>query len=166
MANRLLPLKEKSLKTFYRVIEVPAPLAGMPLPSDATDWSALAEKGFKYVVSLESTSPSYNPAPLTVLCAVELEDLYMRPGPRDPKREVMLITKVVKTVMAKLNNGEGVVIHCYGGRGRTGTVIGCILKKLGYDSREIVTYLDILHKHRGKEGWPESPWQSKLVERF
>ena len=62
--------------------------------------------------------------------------------------------------------GEGVAVHCGFGTGRTGTVIGCILKILGFESRQILEHLDELHKARGRPGWPESPWQARLVEEF
>jgi protein-tyrosine phosphatase len=55
------------------------------------------------------------------------------------------------------------VVHCVGGRGRTGTVLGCVLRELGHSPGEVVDFLDRVHKARGKAGWPESPWQGQLV---
>lgn len=166
MANRLLPLSDEFPELFYRVPGAPAPLAGMPFPPKDFDWKSIAGMGFKHVVCLETASPSYKPAPLKVLYAVELDDLCFVPAPRDPKREKMLIEKAVMMIMMKLDASEGVVVHCRGGTGRTGTVIGCVLKKLGYKNREILSYLDHLHKQRGRDGWPEAPWQAQLVQRF
>jgi len=166
MKNRLLPLEEKSPRKFYRVIDTPALLAGMPIPPGDMDWKALADKGIKYVVSLESESPLYDPSPLKLLYATKLNDLVLGNPPNDPKGEELLIRKAVTLITAKLKAGEGVVVHCWGGTGRTGTVIGCVLKELGYEGREIVRYMDLLHKQRGREGWPEASWQAQLVERF
>ena len=53
-----------------------------------------------------------------------------------------------------------------GGTGRTGTVIGCVLRVLGRPAPQVICYLDDLNKARGKLGWPEAKWQAELVERF
>jgi protein-tyrosine phosphatase len=86
--------------------------------------------------------------------------------PHDPKQEANLIQEATHAVVSKLQQGEGVVVHCVGGTGRTGTVIGCVLCALGISALKVVTYLDQLHKARGKPGWPESAWQFQVVERL
>jgi protein-tyrosine phosphatase len=59
--------------------------------------------------------------------------------------------------------GEGVVVHCAGGTGRTGCVLGCALVRLGYTPSDVIAYLDDLHTIRAR-GWPESPWQAAVVQ--
>jgi protein-tyrosine phosphatase len=54
-------------------------------------------------------------------------------------------------------------VHCMGGRGRTGTVIGVALVMLGHDADDTVAYLDRVARARGRRGWPESPWQANVV---
>jgi hypothetical protein len=38
------------------------------------------------------------------------------------------------------------------------------LREIGHEASEIVTFLDAVHKLRGKQGWPESEWQQRVVE--
>ena len=151
---------------FYWILRQPAPLAGMAHPSPRTPWRALAELGLHHVVCLTAPGPTYDPTPLTLAHATGLQDLYGGKFPRHPIREECLIHEAVHVVVSKLQNGEGVLVHCAGGTGRTGTVMGCVLRALGFSTAEVVTHLDHLHKARGQPGWPESPWQSEVVERF
>lgn len=150
---------------FYWVLQEPAPLAGMPYPSPRTPWTAIAEAGFTHVVCLTESPPAYDPAPLNLLHAVELEDLVFGDPPREPEQEASRIREATTAVIGALQVGEGVVVHCYGGRGRAGTVLGCILRALGYEAGEVCDYLDRLHKARGKTGWPEAEWQAEIVGR-
>jgi len=75
------------------------------------------------------------------------------------------IRLVACAIVGCLQQGEGVIVHCAGGRGRTGTVLGCVLRELGHPADEIVAFLDGIHKRRGKPGWPEAAWQREVVER-
>lgn len=139
---------------FYWVLDSPAPLAGMRYPRPDFPWSEVARAGFARLVALHPGD--YDPAPLTLLSSEKLEDLVHGGPPRSSDREREKIAGIVRSVVAALQSGDGVVVHCVGGRGRTGTV-------LGYVSREVVEFLDRVHKARGKAGWPESPWQDQLV---
>ena len=44
-------------------------------------------------------------------------------------------------------------------------MLGCVLRGLGYEAAEVITFLDSVHKLRGKAGWPEADWQREVVER-
>ncbi len=151
---------------FYWVLQQPAPLAGMPYPSTHTPWAAIAEAGFSHVVCLNESPPAYDPAPLSLLHSVELEDLVLGDPPQNPEQETERIRVAATAGLSKLEAGEGVIVHCYGGRGRAGTVLGCMLRELGYVAAEICDYLDRLHKSRGKTGWPEATWQAEMIDRF
>ncbi len=151
---------------FYWVLRHPAPLAGMPYPSPRIPWTAIAAAGFTHIVCLNESPPAYNPAPLNLLHAVELEDLVFGDPPAVPELEEERIREAVAMALGKLEAGEGVIVHCYGGRGRAGTVLGCILRCLGHASADVCDYLDRLHKARGKTGWPEAAWQAEMVEQF
>jgi hypothetical protein len=151
---------------FYCVLQQPAPLAGMPYPSPRTPWHELSAAGFRHVICLEGDGPTYDPSPLIVSHRASLQDLYGGGSPRHPEQEERLIHEVARAVARRLQMGDGVVVHCAGGTGRTGTVIGCVLRGMGVSALEVITYLDHLHKARGRSGWPESAWQSLVVQRF
>jgi protein-tyrosine phosphatase len=123
-------------------------------------------KGFSHVICLTDNRPQYDPTPLTIAHAVKLEDLSHGEPPQNPKKEEHLIRQAVSAVAGKFFAGEGIIVHCEGGTGRTGTVIGCFLCAMGIPSSEVLAYLDGLNKSRGRRGWPESDWQKQIVERF
>jgi rhodanese/phosphatase family protein len=151
---------------FYWVLQQPAPLAGMSYPSPRTPWQDLAAAGFRHVVCLTGAGPGYEPAPLIISHSTNLQDLYGGGSPRQPEEEETLVAEAALAVVRRLQAGDGVVIHCAGGTGRTGTVMGCVLRVFGASAMEVITYLDQLHRARGKSGWPESVWQAQVVQRF
>lgn len=141
-------------------------MAGMPRPSDQTPWKTFYDSGFRRIVCLADAKPAYKPYPLTVLYSAELEDLYHGGPPRDPQREARLIGVVTALIVESISRGEGTIIHCLGGTGRTGTVMGCVLKALQFSANDIINYLDRVNIARGRRGWPESAWQSDFVTSF
>jgi protein-tyrosine phosphatase len=153
-------------REFYIPTLLPAPLAGMPYPSSGTPWQDFFRLGFRHIVRLETEKPAYEPFPLNLLHTAGLEDLIHARPPRDPQAEESLIRHTVSTILGVLEGGEGVIAHCVGGTGRTGTVLGCTLVTLGYPAPEVIAYLNQLNQARGKSGWPESPWQSELISSF
>jgi hypothetical protein len=138
----------------------PAPLAGMAYPHRA-DWDLLHAEGFRHVVCLTDGAARYDPFPLES-CAFELQDQYVS-GPRDPDTELMQVEVAVDTVVDALSAGEGVLVHCHAGRGRTGTIIGGALVRLGHDPEVVVEWLHRVQRARSKRGWPENPWQANAV---
>jgi hypothetical protein len=150
----------------YWVLSEPAPLAGMRYPGSATPWEGIYEAGFRHVVCLAGENPTYDPKPLNLAFAAGLEDLVSGCPPANPVVEQDQVQAAVDAVLRPVRRGEGVVVHCVGGRGRTGTVLGCALRALGYEATEAIEFLDRVHKARGKSGWPEAKWQADLVRRF
>ena len=148
-------------REFYWVLGSPTPLAGMKYPRTGFPWLALHHAGFADVVSLHPGG--YNAQPLRIVFSQQLQDLVDGAPPNDAATETALIKGAVETTLASLLARRGVVIHCMGGRGRTGTVLGCVLRELGFGGQEVVSYLNDVHKARGKPGWPESQWQGSLV---
>jgi protein-tyrosine phosphatase len=151
-------------REFYWVLVAPAPLAGMKFPRADFPWGALADAGFSKVLALYDQS--YDPKPLTRLPAIILQDLFHGGPPKEPREEEAKVSLAVRSVVAALHDRKGVVVHCEGGSGRTGTVIGCVLRHFGYPSEAILPHLDRLQKARGKVGWPESPWQAAFVRDY
>ena len=145
----------------YWVSRSPVALAGMAYPGRA-DWSLLAGEGIGHVVCLTHDTAPYDPAPCTV-SAYRLQDLVSGGRPEDPERERTLVLAAAGDVVAHVERGVGVAVHCMGGRGRTGTVLGVALVGMGHEPDTVVEYLHHLAVGRGRRGWPESPWQAEVV---
>lgn len=149
----------------YWILKGPAPLLGMVRPTPATPWNALWKLGVRHVACLTDDAPAYDPSPLSFACAVELQDLCGGSAPTNPGDEEARIEMVVSSVLAALRRGDGVVVHCAGGTGRTGTVIGATLVALGVPAADVIAHLQAVNKLRARS-WPESPWQQELLRRF
>jgi hypothetical protein len=164
----LLALRDLKIPSqFYPIALNPVPIAGMAYPAKSTRWLALGRLGFRHVICLTAVKPKYSPSPLQIAYAIDLEDQLGRKRPTDPQREERCIRKAVDAALDKIRAREGLVIHCVGGTGRTGTVIGCLLRAVGCKGQDVLGYLDEINKARGhSEGWRESDWQRDLVERF
>jgi hypothetical protein len=145
----------------YWVSRSPVALAGMAYPGRA-DWARLAGEGIEHVVCLTHDRARYDPTPCTVT-AFKLQDLVSGDPPCDPGRELQLVHDAAADVVAHVERGAGVAVHCMGGRGRTGTVLGVALVRLGHDPATVVDYLHTLAIGRGRRGWPESAWQADVV---
>jgi len=146
----------------YLITRTPVPLAGMSYPGRA-DWPRLHDSfGIGHVVCLTADEPPLDYTPCTVT-AIRLQDLVSGNSPREPNAEAARAARAADDVVEHLARGIGVAVHCMGGRGRTGTVIGIALVRLGNDADDVVDYLHRSAVGRGRRGWPESPWQADLV---
>ena len=165
--SAMVPIEGVNMpRELYWVLSHPAPLAGMRYPHLGFPWAALARFGFARVVCLTSEGTPYDPTPLTIAHSAQLEDLFHGSSPSSPRKELQLIREAVAVVREALAHGEGVVVHCAGGRGRTVTVLGATLVNLGFAPADVVAHLDLVHKARGTSGWPESPWQASVLQLF
>jgi protein-tyrosine phosphatase len=68
---------------------------------------------------------------------------------------------IMAAIRTSIESGPAVYIHCWGGIGRTGTVVGCWLRECGHDSEaalEQVQHLYSSHMPKANAGkYPESP---------
>lgn len=135
--------------------ESPALLAGMPCPPPEFDWRALHDRGFALVVRLHPGD--YDASPLRVH-DVPLQDLFGGMSPADPAGEAERVWDAARVAADAVADGQGVVVHCRGGTGRTGTVVACALRLLGRSADEAIAIV-----RAKRPGWPESPWQLDVV---
>jgi len=145
----------------YWLSRTPVALAGMAYPGRA-DWAQLAGEGIGHVVCLTHDAAPYDASPCTIT-SIKLQDLVSGDPPRDPDRERQLVHDAAGDVVTHVERGVGVAVHCMGGRGRTGTVLGVALVRLGHEPAAVVDYLHTLAVGRGRRGWPESAWQADVV---
>lgn len=132
-------------------------LAGCSLPGPLFDFDAAFDNGLTQLVSLlgETTTDA---SPLAVT-SFDLQDLHGLTSPANPDIEWGYVASAASTVRNLLDDDQGVLVHCLGGTGRTGTVIGAVLVSYGMAINDVTWWLDSVHKLRGQQGWPESPWQ-------
>ncbi len=155
-------------RQLYWACTDPAPLGGMRNPErGAPPWMQLFNAGFHSVVNLLTTVPPYDPYPLEIAVALPLQDLVGGEVPAAPETESRRIQETAHHIYCSLvEEHKGVLIHCESGTGRTGTVMGAVLKLCGWETDRVLTALNRIHQERGKGGWPESQWQAELVERM
>jgi hypothetical protein len=152
LAAAFLPLRFLDV---YLVAVRPAPVLGMAYPRDI-EWGKLKEAGIDHVVGLEPAD--YESAPVQSH-EFPLEDLYPDSVPTNAITEEMRVREAAAVVAECARKGEGVLVHCCGGKGRTGTVLALVLIDLG---RSADAAADRVRAH----GWPEgNKWQEALVLR-
>jgi len=77
------------------------------------------------------------------------------------------MSAIMEAVRDSITSSPAVYIHCWGGIGRTGTVVGCWLRECGLGSDEAlerVQHLYTTHMPKSKDiRYPESPqtWEQK-----
>ena len=76
--------------------------------------------------------------------------------------------RILTTIADALEAGDIVYVHCYGGIGRTGTVVGCYLVEQGMSGKEALREIARLRRGTG-DGWrrsPETRAQRAMVRRW
>ena len=80
-----------------------------------------------------------------------------------PSSETM--TAILDAIDEAINNGRCVYVHCWGGVGRTGMVVGCHLVRHGLTNRQAAAEVDRLFKTRpDHSSFPRSPESDEQVD--
>jgi protein-tyrosine phosphatase len=62
-----------------------------------------------------------------------------------PTQELM--NSIIDQMEIAIQNNDTIYVHCWGGVGRTGTVVGCFLKKFKYATNEnVFEFIDYLKR--------------------
>lgn len=109
---------------------IPGELAGMARPRSAADLAALRAHGARALISLTREAP-----PSEWLAAAGLDGLHV------PIVDFTAPTlDQIRTIIAAIDDyraaGSPVVVHCAGGKGRTGTILACALIARGMAAPE------------------------------
>ena len=75
------------------------------------------------------------------------------------------MASILETIDGLLASGREVYVHCYGGIGRTGTVVGCFLARHGMAGAEALEQI-ARWRERTPDGWirsPETDEQRRMV---
>ena len=75
-----------------------------------------------------------------------------------------MMKDILDLIDASIADGNGVYVHCWGGVGRTGTVVGCYLIRRGYSVEDALKRVDTLFKTRPQTYFPTSPETREQVE--
>jgi protein-tyrosine phosphatase len=80
--------------------------------------------------------------------------------PSDP----LHMKQILDTIDASLAGQQPAYVHCWGGVGRTGTVIGCLLVRRGAPGEEALEQLQALWSACTKSAWRDSPETAEQLD--
>ena len=147
----------------------PYPCA-VDLPTAERRVAALLSFGIDYIVDL--TEPGeYNLRPYWSLLLPQADALARTVERRQPSipdlgtPAVGQMRSILDTIDAALATGRKVYVHCWGGIGRTGTVVGCYLVRRGLRGDDaLVTIAELRRKlPNGHKLSPETHAQREMV---
>ncbi len=73
-------------------------------------------------------------------------------------------------IYAAMTAGEPTYLHCWGGVGRTGTVVGCLLREQGFAAADALDLIGrkwlVMEKRDRHPRSPETPEQIAFIERW
>ncbi len=77
-----------------------------------------------------------------------------------PTHEVM--RGIQDRIKLLLDQGSNIYLHCYGGIGRTGTVVGCYFVEQGMTGRQALEQINFLRKDFGRMFMPSPETRSQV----
>jgi len=128
-------LVAKEMKFFWLI---PLKLAGSSIPRTEQDLERLRRTGIKAIVILVEEHELL--VPIEVYREIGFEILLI------PIRDMTAPTlytleKIVKWIKQKIDEDKPVLVHCYGGLGRTGTILAAYLVYEGWDPIKAIDYV-------------------------
>ena len=172
MPVNLLPCPMPSQTVPFRPLPLPAPVRGAlwlhAMPGRLEPWPTFLANAQRMRLSLlvcltprhelASLSPAYDEALRQSTLPMRWQHLPMRDLGLAANLEVF--REGIEQIAQALENGDGALLHCAAGIGRTGTAAACLLKRLGLPREQA------LQRVRAAGSSPESAAQSGLVDTF
>jgi ADP-ribosyl-[dinitrogen reductase] hydrolase len=146
--------------------EYPGPWRG-----DSTKLDILIDAGVRTFVDLTTSADPLDPYEGALAERARLRDLDLRyrrfPIPDFGTIDLPGYASIVELIRAEVAEGRAVYVHCWGGIGRTGTVVGCLLADAGIGAEAIGDRLAHLRAGTGKADrhCPETADQRAVIER-
>ena len=90
---------------------------------------------------------------------------YVHPIPDNSVIDHAGYDAIVAHILAETNAGHTVYLHCWGGKGRTTTVVGCLLARSGLNYADTITRVAELRSgtRKAKDPCPETTSQRNLL---
>jgi len=75
------------------------------------------------------------------------------------------VQQILRVIDENLASGKAIYVHCFGGHGRTGMVVGCYLVQHGYDGQAAPNRVILLHSNTSTPSYPspETGAQRQMV---
>jgi protein-tyrosine phosphatase len=122
--------------------------------------AALVDHGITTIACL--LEPGEFPADLrNAYEEVGLKLLWFPVADFEPPRDAAAFAVFLQVLVTRLESGENLYVHCLGGIGRTGTLLGCLFKLLGETGDPIKLVRSIYARSA-----VESPAQLRFVKDF
>lgn len=134
---------------------------------------AFLESGIRTFIDLTQAHelPSYEATLKEEARIYDCMVVYHRFAIRDhgvPSTQTM--TLILDTIDAAVESGNPVYVHCWGGVGRTGTVVGCYLIRHGMPAKQALEQVNALYLTRPKDYFlvrsPETDEQCQFVRNW
>lgn len=146
---------------------------GAPQPARAAAKIALlVDAGIRTFIDLTTSSDPLEPYAPVLDAAGEDRGLDLRrvqvPIPDVSVIDLATYVEVVHNIDAEIAAGRGVYVHCWGGVGRAGTVVGCWLRERGLTAAEALTQLVDLRAGTAKarRQSPETGEQRAIIRAY
>ena len=129
----------------------------------------LIDLGINHIVDLTSSKESnenylayINEVALVFNKQIEYQKFSIQDWSTPPEE---MMVEILERIDSALSEGKNIYLHCYGGKGRTGTVVGCYLAQHGETGERALKKIEELRKEIADKNdrSPETEEQRKMV---